>query len=86
MNGDGGTLTIETSVNNGSIQAMIKDTGFGIPESNLKKIFDPFFTTKEDGTGMGLAIAHNIVSDHSGKLNIESKPEIGTTVKVELPL
>jgi signal transduction histidine kinase len=86
MNGDGGTLTIETSVNNGSVQTMITDTGFGIPESNLKKIFDPFFTTKADGTGMGLAIAHNIVSDHSGKLNIESKPEIGTIVKVVLPL
>jgi len=64
----------------------IKDDGIGIPRKNLNSIFDPFFTTKKEGTGMGLALAYNIISDHSGKLNIESKQGIGTTVKVTLPL
>ncbi len=86
MDGGGGTLRIETSVNNGALSVIIKDTGIGIPEEILKRIFDPFFTTKEEGTGMGLALTYNIVSDHSGKIYIDSTPGTGTTVKVEFPL
>ncbi len=83
---DGDTLTITTSLNDGNVLVEIKDTGFGIPAKNLKSIFDPFFTTKDEGTGMGLAIAYSIVSDHSGTLNIWSKTAIGTNVKVVLPV
>ncbi len=83
---EGDTLTITTLSNDGRLQVEIKDTGFGIPAKNLENIFDPFYTTKEDGTGMGLAIAYTIISDHSGTLNIESKTGIGTTVRVDLPI
>ena len=83
---EGDTLTIRTMSYDGKLEVEIKDTGFGIPAKNLKKIFDPFYTTKEDGTGMGLAIAYTIISDHSGTLNIESKTGIGTTAKVVLPV
>ena len=83
---DGDTLIIKTRANEKHLLVEIKDSGFGIPEKNLKNIFNPFFTTKENGTGMGLAIAYTIISDHSGKLSVESKTGIGTTVKVELPL
>ncbi len=82
----GGTLSIETSINNGKLSVIIKDTGVGIPEKDLKKVFDPFFTTKEEGTGMGLALTHNIMTNHSGKIEIASTPDIGTTVRVELPV
>ena len=75
---------VTVSVNN--LSTTIKDTGIGIPAKNLKNIFNPFFTTKEDGTGMGLALTYAIVNDHSGKINIESTPKIGTTITVELPL
>jgi signal transduction histidine kinase len=86
MNDNGGTLTIETSSHNGVLSTVISDTGDGISEKDLNRIFDPFFTTKEEGTGMGLALTHNIINDHSGKIDIDSTPGRGTAVKVELPL
>ncbi len=86
MDGRGGELTVETSAYDRSIQLIIRDTGIGIPEEYLKKIYDPFFTTKKDGTGMGLALTHNIISDHSGKISIDSSPGHGTIVKVEFTL
>lgn len=86
MDGNGGTLSVDTSADNRVISIVIRDTGLGINEKDLNKIFDPFFTTKADGTGMGLALTHNIVNDHSGKIHIDSTPGSGTMVKVELPL
>ena len=86
MDGTGGTLGMETSADNGIVSAVIRDTGVGIPDKDLKRIFDPFFTTKEEGTGMGLALTYNIINDHSGKINIDSTFGKGTTVKVELPV
>ncbi len=86
MDAEGGTLTIETATRNGMVSAVIKDTGVGIPEKNLRKIFEPFFTTKEFGTGMGLALTCAIINDHSGNIDIKSTPKIGTTITVEMPL
>lgn len=86
MDGSGGILTVEASADRERILVTIKDTGSGISGKNLEKIYDPFFTTKKDGTGMGLALTHNIISDHGGKINIESKPGQGTNVTVELPV
>lgn len=86
MDEEGGKLSIDTMAQNGNLSAIIKDTGTGIPEKNLKNIFDPFFTTKKEGTGMGLALTYAIINDHSGKINIKSTPKIGTTITVELPL
>jgi len=83
MDGSSGMLTVEASAANGNVMVTIKDTGIGIPEENLNKIYDPFFTTKKNGTGMGLALTHNIVSDHAGKINIDSQSEKGTSVSVE---
>lgn len=96
MDDGGGTLEIVTSYESGvvsqdilhntsKVAVIIKDTGIGIPKKNLNRIFDPFFTTKEEGTGMGLALTYNIITDHSGKIEIDSTPGMGTTVRVELP-
>ncbi len=63
----------------------IKDTGDGIPKENLPKIFDLYFTTKEDGTGMGLSIANQIVAAHGGRIEVESEIEVGTTFRIYLP-
>lgn len=70
------------------LQIQIADNGCGIAPSDKPRVFEPFFTTKEagKGTGLGLAIARNIVQDHGGTIHLESAPDQGTTVFVELPV
>jgi signal transduction histidine kinase len=53
----------------------------------LPFIFDPFFTTKGSGnTGLGLTITHKIIEKHNGRIEVESKPQMGSTFRVFLPL
>ena len=61
-----------------------EDSGPGIPPEVRERIFDPFFTTKEGGTGLGLAVAQRIVTQHNGALQVESWPGIGTIFTVTL--
>jgi PAS domain S-box-containing protein len=91
----GGTLEISAravqrkGADEGKVAVVqFRDTGKGIPEDDVERVFDPFFTTKElgKGPGLGLSVAHGIITNHGGKLFIESKEEEGTTVTVELPL
>ncbi|MCK5876465.1 MAG: HAMP domain-containing protein [Candidatus Marithrix sp.] len=65
----------------------ISDTGPGIPAELLPKIFDPFFTTKEvgQGSGLGLSIAHEIIEEHDGKIQVNSHPDGGTIFRIQLP-
>ncbi len=83
----GGTLRIVTRAAGDKVQAIISDTGMGIPPENLKSIFDPFFTTKEvgKGTGLGLSISHGIIKSHGGDIKVDSQMEVGTTFIVTLP-
>lgn len=71
-------------------QIQIEDTGHGISSENLDHIFDPFFTTKHastinEGTGLGLTIAHQIVREHRGEIHVQSTEGIGTTFLINLP-
>ena len=79
-------MLLEAQRDGASIQIDVHDQGGGIDEANLEKIFDPFFTTKESGTGLGLSVAHQIVSQHGGVLTIASNSSQGVTVRVSLPL
>jgi len=69
------------------IQLSILDTGSGIPPEVLPKIFNPFFTTKPkpEGTGMGLAIVHGIVTKLNGAIQIKSSPGVGSTFTIYFP-
>jgi two-component system NtrC family sensor kinase len=88
---EGGTLTIRTRWNDSnpehSISVEFIDTGSGISPSNLPKIFDPFFTTKPlgRGTGLGLSVCYGIVSEHGGRIEVDSIEGRGSTFRILLP-
>ena len=83
-----GTLTITTSARDGWVDIEVCDTGCGIAPENLSKIMDPFFTTKPvgQGTGLGLSIVRRIVDEHGGKIAVDSKVGVGTTITISLPI
>ena len=87
---EGGILSVEIkkqklSDEENYAEIIVKDTGCGIEENNLKKIFEPFFTNKEKGTGLGLAIVSRFVDGYSGRIKVESVIGEGTTFVVSLP-
>jgi two-component system sensor histidine kinase HydH len=82
----GGTVLLEAHHSGTSINIDVHDQGGGIDQENPERIFDPFFTTKESGTGLGLSVAHQIVSQHAGTMTILRNTAQGVTVRVSLPL
>ena len=85
---EGGALRVSLKPQDTVLELHISDTGGGIPQERLERIFEPFFTTKAagEGNGLGLAVAHGIISDHGGALDVvESSPQ-GTTFRCRLPL
>jgi len=69
-----------------TIVIKIADNGRGIGRKALAKIFDPFFTTREKGLGLGLAVVHGIVKEHSGNISVDSRENIGTEFTISLPV
>ncbi|MBF4692169.1 sensor histidine kinase [Fusibacter ferrireducens] len=86
---DYGNLTIQIKVLELYDPSWIKlsfiDTGHGIPPENFERIFDPFFTTKPKGIGLGLSVVNSLLIQNEGKMEIESKHQVGTTVHIYLP-
>jgi signal transduction histidine kinase len=64
----------------------VTDTGPGIPPDRKEKIFEPFYSTKKGGTGLGLATVERLISKHNGRIEVESQPGHGTTMRLHLPL
>jgi len=87
---EGGTITIKARYNpdKDTVDIYISDTGIGIPQDNLKRIFEPFFTTKDigEGSGLGLPMVYNIIEELKGNIEVESKLNEGTTLKISLPV
>jgi len=69
----------------GTVRVEVEDSGIGIPSENLSRIFDPFFTTHEKGTGLGLALVHQIVEKHQGRIAATSEFGKGTQFTIWLP-
>jgi PAS domain S-box-containing protein len=97
---NGGTLTIEAANvdigakwNEGGrpldpgryVRVAISDEGGGIDPANFRNLFDPWFTTKEEGTGLGLAVAHSVVVRHGGAITVDSVVGQGSTFRIYLP-
>ena len=89
---NGGRLQILTEVrqkdNRKWVVVTVKDSGMGIEPQNKDRIFEPFFTTKGNvgGTGLGLAVTYGIVTDHGGTIEVESRPNAGSSFVVWLPI
>ncbi|MBZ0096317.1 MAG: histidine kinase, partial [Sulfuricella sp.] len=85
---DRGRIEVRSEVSGNEIRIRIHDNGCGIPEGSLGRIFDPFFTTRPvgSGTGLGLAVCHDIVQAHGGRIEVESEVGVGTTFTVYLPV
>jgi len=84
---DGGTLTIETNAGTEWVSLSVQDTGAGMTNEVREKMFTPFFTTKDvdQGTGLGLAVVHGIVTSHGGSVRVESAPGKGARFEIRLP-
>jgi two-component system nitrogen regulation sensor histidine kinase NtrY len=82
---NGGTLTLRTRSDDGSVVVEVSDTGSGLTPEECERIFTPYYTSKKHGTGLGLAIVQSVVSDHGGRISVRSEPGKGTTFVIALP-
>jgi signal transduction histidine kinase len=80
-------IRIVTRDREDQVMLEVRDSGVGIPPEALERVFEPFFTTKPIGvgTGLGLSICHSIVTGFGGKIEVDSTPGKGTSVRVLLP-
>lgn len=86
--GQKGEIKVNADIRGDRVLIAIEDNGCGIDPSNLRHIGEPFFTTKPigKGTGLGLSIAATILQEHAGRMRIDSTPNQGTTIEIELPI
>lgn len=83
-----GRLFVSTFVEGENFGIGFRDNGAGMSAEVKKRVFDPFFTTKPvgEGTGLGLSISYGIVEKHGGRIEVESRPGVGSTFTILLPL
>ncbi len=80
-------IILRTESVDDQVRVAIQDDGSGITQENRQHLFDPFYTTRyrEGGSGLGLSIAHGIIADHGGAIDLESEVGRGTTMTISLP-
>ena len=81
---EGGALTVRTMPQGSGARLEISDSGKGLSQEECERLFTPYYTTKTHGTGLGLAIVQSVVSDHHGRVSVESQPGKGTTFRIDL--
>lgn len=86
---DGGSVQCSTATifeqDEAKVKISISDTGIGLTPEARSQLFEPFFSTKEKGAGLGLPISKQIIENHSGKIQVDSGDDIGTTFSILLP-
>ena len=83
----GGRLRVETSSEGAAVRVEFADTGEGMSEEVRARIFDPLYTTKEPGrgTGLGLVVVRQVVNEHGGRIEVESRPGRGARFRLTFP-
>lgn len=81
----GGSFNVLIKPGKSWVKMVFDDNGRGIKEQDLNKIFTPFFTTSQMGTGLGLAVVHNIISAHNGEISVSSKEGAGSVFQILFP-
>ncbi len=81
---EGGTLTVRTIAAGAGMRLEVSDTGQGLTPEECERLFTPYYTTKTHGTGLGLAIVQSVVSDHKGRIAVDSEKGKGTTFRIDL--
>jgi signal transduction histidine kinase len=82
----GGRIRIGTRAVDAAVEIEVANTGDPIPAEIRDSLFTPFITTRQEGTGLGLAVVHQIVVEHGGSIEVESEPPWGTIFRIRLPL
>ena len=82
---NGGEVVMSASAEAGNAVIQVRDQGCGVSEEEMEHLYDPFFTTKENGTGLGLPVAHQIVAQLGGVLAARNNADRGMTFSVQLP-
>jgi two-component system nitrogen regulation sensor histidine kinase NtrY len=80
----GGVLTLRTANIEGGVRLEVADTGQGLTPEECERLFTPYYTTKTHGTGLGLAIVQSVISDHHGRISVQSEKGKGATFRIEL--
>ena len=83
---DGGTLSMEARQLTNTVEMSVTDQGTGIPEDILPKMFEPFFTTKDLGTGLGLSMAHDVMTRLGGEIRAENRSPAGAAIILNFPI
>jgi len=81
----GGRVVLRTRGTRDRVEIAVEDNGVGIERDALPRLFDPFFSTKEGGSGLGLALTHQIILDHGGDIHVASRVGRGTTFTLSVP-
>lgn len=81
----GGTITVRARRAGSELAIEVSDSSAGLSKEECERLFTPYYTTKQHGTGLGLAIVQSVVSDHGGRISVESEPGKGATFRIELP-
>jgi two-component system, NtrC family, nitrogen regulation sensor histidine kinase NtrY len=80
----GGRITVRTRRLDQRVRIEVADTGEGLTDEECTRLFTPYYTTKQHGTGLGLAIVQSVVTDHGGRIHVESRHGAGTTFVIDL--
>jgi len=81
----GGEVSLSALEEQHHIRIIVADNGSGMTEQEREKMFEPFFTTRKSGTGLGLAVSHQIIEQHNGTFEVKTAPNEGTSVTIILP-